>query len=229
MKSSILFFLVAFGSVESYAQTAEEKGSFQIVDRWEKVNVANFESETKGLTKIDFVTVKATGTTGWGSASRVHNRAMRKLKMATALLGGNLVYLKDETLVGNGLSSLGLPRTQLFGTVYSKPWSDTSAVIKQLKDARDYAIVAKIGILNNQAKIHNFKTGMENIVVDSYFIENNFVYVNVSRNKGNKKWVHLPEKNENRNVVRVVGVVEGGLVLAYKDGTSVYNIRVVKR
>lgn len=229
MKNVSLFVLLCMSSVASYAQTVGDKTKFQIIDQWDRVNVANFESETKGFTKIDLVTVKATGATIFSSASRVHNRALRKLKIATALLGGTLVYLKDETLVGNGFSNLGMPRTQLFGTVYSTPWSDTASVIKQLKETREYVVVTKVGMRNNDARIHFFDAGLQSVVIDSYLVRDNFVYLKMSLNKGKEKWVSLPEKNKNKDVVRVIGVIEGGFVLAYKEGTSIYNIRIVKK
>jgi hypothetical protein len=229
MKNVSLFALLWLSAIALNAQSSGDKTKFQIIDQWDRVNVATFESETKGFTKIDFVTVKATGTTVLASASRVHNRAMRKLKIATALLGGTLVYLKDETLVGNGFSNLGLPRTQLFGTVYSTPWSDTSAVIKQLKEAREYAIVTKVGLRNNDAKIHFFNTNLETVLIDSYMIRDNFIYVKLSLKKKGDNWVPYPAKNKNKDLMRVIGLIEGGFVLAYKDGTSIYDIRIVKR
>ncbi|MBS1506145.1 MAG: hypothetical protein JSS79_05830 [Bacteroidetes bacterium] len=229
MKNLSLFALLLTGTVASYAQTVGDKTKFQIIDQWDRVNIANFESETKGFTKIDLVTVKSTGTTILSSASRVHNRAVRKLKIATALLGGTLVYLKDETLVGNGFSNLGMPRTQLFGTVYATPWSDTASVIKQLKETREYVMVTKIGMRNNDAKIHFFDAKLQPVIVDSYTIRDNFVYLKLSANKGKEKWVPLPEKNVNKDQVRVLGLIEGGLLLSYKEGTAIYNVRIVKK
>ena len=60
---------------------------------WEQVSIASVESEVQGLYKIDDVSSKAKGTTEFSNQERVKRRALDKMKMQAAILGGNVVYM----------------------------------------------------------------------------------------------------------------------------------------
>lgn len=63
---------------------------------WEEVEVANFESEITDLVKLDMVTSKAKGVTVYSSQGKMQTRAINKLKMMAAMLGGTTVLIMDQ-------------------------------------------------------------------------------------------------------------------------------------
>ena len=90
---------------------------------YEQVSITRLESETKGLIKLDEVFTKAVGTTVLSNIITVKERAFRKLKTQAAMLGGNLVYMLDQSTVGNQIGgryqSGKATETILSGIVYT--------------------------------------------------------------------------------------------------------------
>ena len=64
---------------------------------WEHVTVIQNDRELKGLIQLDQVNAKAKAATGWGSVGKMENRAKRKLLIETAMNGGNVVFLTQQS------------------------------------------------------------------------------------------------------------------------------------
>jgi hypothetical protein len=63
---------------------------------WENVQISKIESEVKGLSKIDLVGAKAKGVTTMSSLAKLQDRAFNKIKIETAMLGGNVAYIIEQ-------------------------------------------------------------------------------------------------------------------------------------
>ena len=102
-------------------QIFSEASSFRIVKGahdWENVTVSKVESEVKGLFKLDEVTSKARGSTIYSNMNKVKDRAYKKLKIETAMLGGNIIYLTEQRTEG-AVYGHSTPNTTLSGIAYS--------------------------------------------------------------------------------------------------------------
>ncbi len=187
---------------------------------WEKVDVATTEYETKGLYKIDMVSAKATGTTVYSSVSKVQDRAFNKLKMASALLGGNLVYVKSEAVEGNIRSSSGgrTSRAQILGTVYCSQLLDTVEFKKIMESGDDYTLTTKIGLRNNDADIHNIEAKAEPVKINFYKFRKGFIYLKLTIGKRKEEIDY-----------RVISYEDNKIVVSYKDGTAYYNLLLTER
>lgn len=218
-KGAVARICFASGRVEEFADLktlANLNGAYE----WEKVEVATTEYETKGLYKIDLVSTKATGATVYSSVSHVQNRAIAKLKMATALLGGNLVYIKSESIEGNIRSENGerTTRTQILGTAYCSNLVDEVKFKELMEGGQKYTLINKLGLRNNDADIQVRKANNEPVNVVSFNVEKGFIYANLLIAK---------EKSETR--CRVLSFSETLIVVAYKEGTAYYNLILAKR
>lgn len=63
---------------------------------WEKVQISKIESEVTGLFKIDLIGAKAKGITEFSSLAKLQDRAFKKIKIETAMMGGNLAYIMEQ-------------------------------------------------------------------------------------------------------------------------------------
>ncbi len=209
--SKIVF---ASGRVEKFADMkslAKINGAFD----WPQVDVATTEYETKGLYKIDLISTKATGTTVYSSVTKVQERAINKLKMAAAIMGGNLVYIKNEALEGNIQSEHGgrTSRAQLLGTVYCSELLDESKFKATLKEGDRYTIISKIGLRNNDADIQSIKTANEEVEINSVQSDKGFIYLTLTIDGKKSKIVH-----------RVLSFSDTRILVAYREGQAYYNL-----
>ncbi|MBS1557374.1 MAG: hypothetical protein JST69_01500 [Bacteroidetes bacterium] len=200
---------------------------------WEKVDVASAEYETRGLHKIDVITVKATGTTQYSSANHVQNRAYEKLKKATALLGGNLVYLNTNQAFQSNNVPTGIVknyRAQISGEVYCSQLIDTAAFRAELTNGRNYTLIIKIGMRLNDADIHNFDlvnngTSPKKFQVNlpNFTTEKGFAYFSLPA-----KLLGLGSAHEMIKC-RVLRFDQNRIVMAYRKSASIYNFAFIRK
>ncbi|NOS91700.1 MAG: hypothetical protein HOP30_07245 [Cyclobacteriaceae bacterium] len=214
--SKIVF---ASGRVEKFADMkvlAKINGAFD----WPQVDVATTEYETKGLYKIDLISTKATGTTVYSSVTKVQDRAFSKLKMAAAIMGGNLVYIKSESLEGNIRSELGsrTSRAQLLGTAYCSELLDENKFKATLAEGNKYTLISKLGLRNNDADIHTFETANEDVDINSVQVEKGFIYLTLTIDGKKSKLQY-----------RVVSFSDSRIMVAYREGTAYYNMVLSER
>lgn len=187
---------------------------------WPLVDVATTEYETKGLYKIDLISTKATGTTVYSSVTKVQDRAFSKLKMAAAIMGGNLVYIKNEALEGNIRSELGsrTSRAQLLGTAYCSELLDENKFKATINKGNQYTLVSKLGLRNNDADIHTFETLNEDVEIKAVQVDRGFIYLTLSIDGKQSKLLY-----------RVVSFSDSRIMVAYREGTAYYNMVLSER
>ncbi|MFM9838034.1 MAG: hypothetical protein ACKVOQ_07200 [Cyclobacteriaceae bacterium] len=98
---------------------------------WEKIELTTNTDDVAGMIKIDLVSVKATGPFTVSSVTNIQNRALRKLKYAAAMLGGDKVLISNQSIEGN-IFALRTTRTQVTGTVYRTVQLDTVGLSKNV-------------------------------------------------------------------------------------------------
>ncbi|MBL7903353.1 MAG: hypothetical protein JNK73_15245 [Bacteroidia bacterium] len=90
---------------------------------WNKVQISKIESEVIGLMKLDIIGAKAKGATTWTSLAKLQDRAYNKLKIETAMLGGNVAYIleqnTEEAIFGGEEGSSKTPGVTVSGLAYT--------------------------------------------------------------------------------------------------------------
>jgi len=102
---------------------------------WGKVELTTNSEDVAGMIKIDWVSVKASGATSLSSVMNTQNRSFRKLKQAAAMLGGEKVFINNQTVEGNILF-VRTTRTHLTGTIYRTIEVDTVGLARNIKGAK---------------------------------------------------------------------------------------------
>ena len=183
---------------------------------YESVNLSRLEGETKGMMKIDEVSAKAVGTTVFSNITTVKDRAFRKLKIAAAMLGGNLLYMLDQSTTGNQVGSQyqsgKSTETILTGLVYTDKLPKMEDFKALIKDKKSLLIYQAIYIGRNSTDIEEGNILEKNLVIENLHEENQFIYINA--------------KGFENVQLRVVSFDENRIILSWKDSgrNRIYNL-----
>jgi len=173
-KNSIAKIYFKSGRIQEFAPALNLKMVKSCLD-WKDVQISNFESEVNGLAKIDNIGAKAKGLTTLSSLSKLQDRAYNKMKMITALLGGNVAYVvnqnTEEAVFGGEYSSSKTPGVTLSGIAFTTTKVKLSEVnygnyiIKNVYRLKTNAY--EIQKLQHKPQTLNFKEGV-------VYTDNNF-------------------------------------------------------
>ena len=120
---------------------------------WEYVTVLQTEHDVKGLYQLDQVSAKAKAATGWGSVGKMENRAMRKLLIETAMNGGNVVYLTNQS--SSTRTQRSTSSSVLGGIAYGNSIPDYNNFIKITKGKEGFKYIENhsLGVNSDDIKI----------------------------------------------------------------------------
>jgi hypothetical protein len=151
-KNSVYKIHFKSGRIQEFSSSFNVSTTKSCLD-WESVQISNIESEVTGLQKIDVIGAKAKGMTTLSSISKLQDRAYNKIKIETAMLGGNVAYIieqnTEESIYGGQYGSSKNPSVAISGIAYT-----TKKVFKPEVSYGTYRI----------SKIYNLKTNAFNIV-----------------------------------------------------------------
>lgn len=187
---------------------------------WEQVSIASVESEVQGLYKIDDVSSKAKGTTEFSNQERVKRRAVDKMKMQAAILGGNVVYMVQMRSDGtkyNWLTGAGsTAETSLFGVAYSSQMPRLADVERLVGKGTRFDVVEEVTMVNTDSRYSMNKTA-ETLAVDRVYDDSGIVMIEGSI-KGVKE-----------HAFRVTFCNESDFYIAYKTRRGVFSYKVTVR
>ncbi len=127
---------------------------------WNKVQISRIESEVIGLFKIDIIGAKAKGATTWTSLVKLQDRAYNKLKIETAMLGGNVAYIleqnTEEAIYGGENGSTKTPGVTVSGLAYS-----SKKVYKHEIKAANYNLASIYMLRANEYEIEQLRIGSQ--------------------------------------------------------------------
>jgi hypothetical protein len=132
---------------------------------WKKVQISNIQAEVTGLYKIDVIGAKAKGVTEYSSLAKLQDRAYNKIKIETAMLGGNLAYIieqnTEEAIFGGKDGPSKTPGVTISGLAYS-----SKKVYKREITEGTYNLASIYALRANE-----FEIEMENVQPQSFSIE----------------------------------------------------------
>lgn len=183
---------------------------------YDQVSLTRLESETKGLIKLDEVFTKAVGTTVFSNITQVKERAFRKMKIQAAMLGGNLVYMLDQSTVGNQVGSQyqsgKATETILSGIVYTNSLPKLNDVKKFIGDKKYLQSYVHISIGQNSTEIDNVNEIPPIFKLEDIYEDKGFVYLKANT------------KGTENQVFRVIYADKDKIGIVWKDGKKIYNI-----
>jgi hypothetical protein len=215
-KNTIQKIVFKSGRVQTFAQTTSLK-AVKSADDWENVAVTQLESETKGLYKLGDVSAKAKGTTELANQERVKQRALRKLKIETAMLGGNLVYTINQrsqgNIMGSQYTSGQSTETSFTGIAYSNTLPDYNKFMSKIGDRKDF-IVWSLTKLWSSSSDMTYVEEQKAINIEKVYQEGGTIMVNAST------------KVSKQPTFRVTYFDDEYFTLMYRDKSTIYNLYV---
>ncbi len=214
-KNAILKIEYKSGRVEEFAEATSFKTVRSGAD-WENVSISQIESEVKGLFKLDDVSSKAKGTTALSNVNKVKDRAMKKLKIQAAMMGGNIVYLTQQDTKGNIMGgeyqASQATETNYAGVAYTNKRPSFSEFQDLFERVKNYRLLSKEFLGNNSTDMGTAKTKVNQVSLNSIEDEKGFIYV----------YANIP--GEDSNKFRVSYFDEEVVVLMYEDKRKIYNL-----
>jgi hypothetical protein len=212
-KNTVYKIRLKSGRVEQFADMA----SMAVVrsgEDWEKVTVTLLENDLKGLVKLETISTKATGTTAFASAEAVRERAYKKLRIQTAMLGGNTVFVSEKSKGTSGGSLMGpsTKSTALDGIAFAFAKPDF-AEFKKILDGKTefkYLLQQSLGGGTSELSIDNVVDQPTVKLTDAKTL-NGFIVLKANI------------KGEERTEFRVIFFDDKTIVLMYRDKNKIFN------
>jgi len=181
---------------------------------WENVQISNIPSEVQGLK----------GMSSWSSLSKLQDRAYDKIKIETAMLGGNVAYIieqnTEEAVSGGQYGGSKAPSVTISGLAYT-----TKKVFKNEISFGDYQI-SKIYVLKTNAytlEEVSFKEQDIQIQEGNLIEENRFqkINLNISSLSNIEEFTFIyADKNE---------IVLSGVHTTRRGKTTYYNVVLTRK
>ncbi|HRD83265.1 MAG TPA: hypothetical protein PLL53_21070 [Saprospiraceae bacterium] len=165
-------------------QTFEEFKALQPVlhaGDFAKVQILTSEAETKGLAKIEPVISKAKGATTLASALAVQDRALRKLLIETAMVGGNALSLSQASTTPARAGNEFIPGQTAYslqtGMAFTSQSPEEDAFRKMIGDKNTFEVQ------------HRYWMGRNSFDLSSSAASGTFTLRLIEPSKNNKLWV----------------------------------------
>lgn len=191
---------------------SEEQSFRQVVDGldWEYVVVIQLEDQLKGLYQLDQVSAKAKAMTGWGSVGKMENRAMMKLKIETAMNGGNIVYLTQQQ--SSTRSQVSSSSSVVSGVAYAN----------KIPDYNSFS-----SLVNNQSEfqlIENHSLGVNSTDITVKILPGESIKFDRIEQSGSLIYVYATIDKEDTDKFRVSYFDNEKVILVYRDKKNIYNL-----
>lgn len=150
------------------------------IQDFEKVTISNVESEVKGLFKIADIGAKAKGGSTFSSMEKVRNRAYNKIKIQSAMMGANVVYLAHQNTEGNKMGGYwqagSTTETILTGVAYSNTVLDFNAFKSKLSDKMTFDVVKEFRLGTSSMEYSEIKA-KKTFTIKEVLKENSGIYI----------------------------------------------------
>lgn len=207
------------GRVQEFASRTSFRHLASPMD-WQQVSVASVESEVQGLYKVDDVSSKAKGTTELSNQERVKRRALDKIKMQTAILGANVLYMvqmrSDGAKANLWTGAASSPETSLYGVAYSSQMPRLEAVEELVGADKEFTVVEEVSLTNNDSN-YGRNTEKKSLRIDRIYDDGGLVMIEGTLSKSQQAQFRVTFCNEN------------DFYIAYKTRRGVFSYKVAVR
>jgi hypothetical protein len=190
---------------------------------WEKVQVSRMEFEIHGLYKIDMIGAKAKGATTLSSLAKLQDRAYNKVKIETAMLGGNMAYIleqnTEEAIFGGENAPSKTPGVTLSGIAYTSRKVKESEIV-----GGEYKISAIYMLQANEMDLEQKRVNEESVHIHKDKLKN--------ENGFNKLNLHIKQVKKVQNYTIIYSdekeLVLSGVFSSRQGKKKYYNVYLLK-
>ena len=173
-KSTVLKIHFKSGRVQEFSTVMNILNVKSCLD-WKNVQISTIESEVVGLMKIDNLGAKAEGMTTMSSISKLQDRVYNKVKMGSAMIGGNIFYIIEQNteaaISGGEYGSTKMPNVSISGICYT-----SKKVFQREISYGNYSIDMVYVLHTNAYEIEQASNKPESFEIsqEDIYMENNF-------------------------------------------------------
>ncbi len=197
------------GRVQTFIEAPSYRQVVNGLD-WEYVSVIQAEGQLSGLYQLDDVSAKAKAMTGFGSVGKMENRAMMKLKIETAMNGGNVVYITQQN--SSTRSQVSNSSSVVSGVAYSNKIPDYRTFSNLLNKKSDFRL------------IEHHELGVNSTDISVKILPGEVVKFVRAEQLGNLVFVYANILKEDNQKFRVSYFDNEKIILVYKDKKHIYNL-----
>ena len=201
-------------------QTFAESTSFKTVNNgrdYSNVSFTFVPSEVQGLVKLGDVSSKAKGTTVYSSMTKVKERAERKIKIQSAMMGANIVFIAQNNTTGNQVGSYfqagKSTETNLNGVAYSSSMPTYDDFAKLIGQRKTFQTYEKYELAGSSADLDSTSFSKP-VDLDKLYSENGLIMFDAKI------------KGIDGKTFRVIDFSTFGFTLVWKDGDKIYNFLI---
>ncbi len=215
-KNTVQKIIFKSGRVQSFAEATSYKTVTGAND-FDNVTLTSVQSEVNGLFKLGDVSSKAKGTTVFASMEKVKERAYKKMKIVAAMMGANIIYLTQNTTIGNQMGSQyqagHQTETNLAGVAYSNKLPNYDDFNKMIGVKTQFQCVVLVGMSQRDADM-DVNDCSKNVQIFKIYNESGLTMV-----KAKIDGVDF-------DTFRVISYTNKEFTLVYKDGERIYNYKI---
>ena len=215
-KSTIQKIVMKSGRVQNFAEATSYK-TIKSAEDFDNVTLTSVESEVKGLFKLGDVSSKARGTTALASMEKVKERANRKMKVVAAMMGANIVYLTQNTTVGNQMGTqyqaAKHTETNLAGIAYSNKLPSYDDFEKTIGNKTLFLTYERLKLSGSDADFAK-SSFSKSVQLQKLYNESGLIMMNAKI------------EGVDNNTFRVIDFTNEEFTLVWKDGDTIYNFRI---
>lgn len=168
------------GRIQYFSQSSNFKPVRYGVD-WQNVTISQVESEVNGLFKLGDVGSHKSGFTTLSSSETVKEKALIRMKMQAALMGGNIVYLTYQSTKGNQYGTYfqaGSPtETSFDGIAYTNVLPSYDNFIKLIGNRTQFDLTEEIRLGNTDHTLYDEIIRGKSLSIDSITNVNGFIMI----------------------------------------------------
>lgn len=215
-KNTIQKIVFKSGRVQTFAEATSYK-TVKGANDFDNVTTTSVQSEVNGLFKLGDVSSKAKGTTTLASMEKVKERAFKKLKVVAAMMGANIIYLTQNTTVGNVIGTeyqAARPtETNLDGVAYSNKLPSFDDFNKLIGNRTLFQCLELFKMSQRDADLDQ-SVFTKNVQISKVYNESGLIMVNAKID------------GVDNITFRVIGFTNEDFTFVYKDGERIYNYRI---
>lgn len=183
--------------------------------QWNLVSIANTELEIQGLYKVGDVSSKAKGTTEFSNQERVRQRALDKIKVQAALLGGNIIHLSHMRSEGNkyGFWEDNTSESSVMGIAYASKlplWND---VKDKIIPQKRFQVTESFWLANSNAQLKQSEIQAS-------------LYINDIREEHGTIWISGILTNDPQTEFRLSYFNESSFYIVYKTRRGIFSYKI---
>ena len=215
------------GRIQEFRKSYDPINSIKDYNR---VEITFTEDAIRGCNNLGQITSKAKGATAWANMKKVQDRAYRKLKIYATMLGGDIIYLANENIIGNQggskYSSGTKTSTNLSGICYSRKSLNIDN-FKEIIGSKTNYFVSNIISLAANGYNYQSKETRDSILINDIYLDGKYIVVDCLLDESVKNTKGEVSVNKINRKLKLIRYNSESFTLMWENRSKIYNATIL--